>query len=201
MGKSWESKGYVGEGNTAGLLDSLSGRPAIVAGSGKGVFEEVQRTTRIMREPVIFAVNDVGVLLPHIDHFVSHHTPRLVHWVNIRRDPTGGSYGNTDFNVHDSGLYGAADWCQWTGLTPKMSLSGLFAAQIAYLMGCVPIVLAGCPTDDTPRFWETEYKTCNVGYEKTQKTFQQELYFKPEFKRVLRSMSGWSKEFLGGINA
>jgi len=199
MPKCWECKGYIGEGNVAGLLGSLSGRPAIVAGSGKGVFEEVQRATRLLHEPVVFAVNDVGVLLPHIDHFVSHHTPRLALWVSIRRDPTGGSYGNTNFNVHDSGTYGPTDWYQWKGLTPVMSLSGLFAAQIAYLMGCSFIVFAGCQCDDTPRFWETEYKTSNVGYMKTQKTFQQELYFKPEFKRALRSMSGWTKEFLGGI--
>jgi hypothetical protein len=160
----WEAKGYVGGGNVAGLLDSQKGRPALIAGGAKGVFEEV-RLARGNLGPLAltYGVNDVGVFLPHVDHFVSHHTPRLARWVEIRRDPTGGSYGNTSFEVHDSGLYGDTYWHQWKELTPVMSLSGLFAMQIAYLMGCEPIVLCGIPCDDTPRFWETGEKTSNVG--------------------------------------
>jgi len=196
----WESRGYAGRGNVGGLIDSLTGRAALVAGSARGVFEEVETARSKLGRPVIYAANDVGVLLPHVDHMVSHHTSRLVHWVEIRRDPAGGSYGNRNFEVHDSGLYGEMKWWHWRDLTPMMSLSGLFAAQIAYLMGCDPIVLCGCPTDDTPRFWETLKATSNVGYRKTQQTVIAEMGYKPEFKKALRSMSGWTKEFFGGID-
>ena len=98
------------------------------------MFEEYDE----VRQPgfLIFAVNDVGCYLAHVDHWVSLHTPRLDHWVEVRRDPTSRPMGNLDFHVHDAGLYGARTWYQWTGLTPLMALSGMFAAQVAYLMGC-----------------------------------------------------------------
>src|SRR6266576_32569 len=199
MGNCWEAKGYSGAGNVAGLIDSLRERPAIIVGSARGGFSEVEAAQRSLHEPVVYAVNDVSVFLPHVDHMVSHHIPRLVHWAAIRRDPTGGSYGNVDFCVHDSGFYGKTEWYQWSGLTPVMALSGLFAAQIAYLMGCDPVVLAGCPTDDTPRFWETCEKSSNVGYKHVQTQIRAETNYKPEFKNAVRSMSGWSKEFFGGL--
>ncbi len=182
----------------AGLLNSLVDRPAIIAGSGYGVFTEVEAAKYRLIEPVVFAANDVAVLLPHVDHMVSLHTPKLDLWAELRRDPTSKGYGNRDFQVHDGGLYGDRLWHQWKGLTPMMALSGLFAAQIAYLMGCSPVVLCGCPTDATPRFWEHAPLPPSY-YVGTQKQIKEEIGYKPEFKAVLRSMSGWTKEFLGGL--
>ena len=197
-GALWEAKGYSGRGNVAGLIDSLRHRPAVVAGSGREVFDEVAEASRLCGgSAVVFAVNDVGVLLPRVDHFVSLHTPKLDLWVALRRDETSGGYGNRDFRVHDAGLYGAREWHQWTGLVPTMALSGMFAAQIAYLMGCDPIILCGCPNDGTPRFWETGSATRNPGYVQVQQQIKAEMAFKPEFKKAVRSMSGWSREFFG----
>jgi hypothetical protein len=202
-GDSWFWKGYSGGGNVQHLIDSCRGRFAIVVGSG-GKFEDiladVQRATLIglrgfAPNPLIFAVNDIGMYLPHVDHWVSLHTPKLDYWVEIRRDATSKAIGNLDFQVHDGGLYGPRDWHQWTGLTPIMALSGLFAAQVAYLMGCEPIVLAGCPMDKTPRFFELS--TDNPGYESTQEQVKAESAYKPDFKAAVRSMSGWSRGWFG----
>jgi hypothetical protein len=195
---TWFDKGYAGQGNVADLLDSLRGRPAIVAGSGHGVFAQVDEAKRALHEPLVFAANDVAVLLPHVDHMVSLHTPKLDLWVELRRDPTSKGYGNRDFQVHDGGLYGERLWHQWTGLTPTMALSGYFAMQIAYLMGCAPIVLCGCPGDMTPCFWQTE--PTNADYARISQTqIIAEMGFKPEFKKVVRSMSGWSREYFGQL--
>jgi len=196
-GASWESKGYSGAGNVEGLIDSLHGRPAIVAGSGKGVFDEVDFAVNRFRDrmPLVFAVNDVGVLLPRVDHLVSLHTPKLDLWAELRRDPTSSGYGNRDFHVHDAGLYGDREWYQWKNLVPTMALSGMFAAQVAYLMGCEPIILCGCPNDNTPRFWERECG--NFDYSRVQQQVKEEMGFKPDFKRVVRAMGGWSRDFFG----
>lgn len=197
LAATWESKGYAGAGNVAGLIDSLRGRPAVVVGGARGCFEEAERAISALHEPVVFAVNDAAVLLPHLDHIVSLHTPKLYHWVELRADVTSGGYGNRDFKVHDGGLYGQEGHYQWTGLTPMMALSGYFAMQIAYLMGCDPIVLAGCPGDSTPRYWETASTKTYAQVSNTQ--IVEEMGYKPEFKKVVRSMSGWSKEFFGGL--
>lgn len=191
----WTHKGYSGQGS-GGLLDSLEGRPAIVAGNAKGVFDEVATAQSILGGSVVFGTNDAAVYLSRLDHFVSLHAPRLEHWVALRRDENGTGYGNKDFEVHDCGTYGPRPWHQWTGLTPLMALSGLFAAQIAFLMGCRPIVLAGCPTDDTPRFWEHESRPA---YRNVQKMFLDEIARNREFADALLSMSGWSRKVLGDI--
>jgi hypothetical protein len=185
----------VGEG-CGDLIGELRGQPAIIAGNAKGVFEEVSAAQSGMGGHVVFACNDVGVYLPHVDHMVSLHTPKLDHWVELRRDATSKGYGNKSFRVHDGGLYGEREWHQWTHLTPMMALSGLFAAQIAWLMGCSSIVLCGCPTDSTPCFWQPD-NTINGGYPKVQSQFKAEVDRNPEFKKALSSMSGWTKEFLG----
>lgn len=195
-GATWEAKGYAGGGNVRDLIDSERGRPAIVAGSGKGVFDEVRQASSILgRDALVFAVNDVGVLLPRVDHFVSLHTPKLELWAALRRDEGSAGYGNRDFRLHDAGLYGRREFYQWASLVPTMALSGMFAAQIAYLMGCFPIVLCGCPNDGTPRFWEHESR--GADYIRVQQQVRDEMQYKPDFKRVVRSMSGWSKEFFG----
>ena len=191
---TWESGGYTGEGSEA-LLGELRSQPAIVAGNAKGVFEEVGAAESAMGRPVIFAANDIGVYLPRVDHMVSLHTPKLDHWVGLRRDATSKGYGNKDFRVHDGGLYGEREWHQWSGLTPMMALSGLFAAQIAWLMGASPIVLCGCPTDATACFWQPD-GTVNGGYSKVQSQFKAEVDRNPEFKKTLHSMSGWTREYL-----
>jgi hypothetical protein len=181
------------------LLDSSPGKPAIVAGNGRGVFDEVNAArTALGPLAVIYAANDVGVYLPHVDHFCSLHATKLDLWVALRRDAYCRPAGNAEFREHDTGLMGAREErYQWKGLTPTLPLSGLFAAQIAYLMGCSPVVLCGCPCDDTPCFFQAE--CTNRGYKESQATLKAEMDFKPEFKKAMRSMSGWSKEFLGGI--
>lgn len=195
---TWFSKGYAGGGNVAGLIDSLQGCPAVVVGSGKGVFDEVAEARSRLGECVVFAVNDVAVLLPHVDHMVSLHTPKLVLWAELRRDATSQGYGNKDFQIHDGGMFGKHLWHQWTGLTPMMAQSGLFAAQIAYLMGCAPIVLAGVPCDETPRFWESEPKAESY-YAGTRRQLMAEMSYKPDFKKVVRSMSGWTRGYFGEV--
>lgn len=192
----WEYGGYTGEGCEA-LLGELRGQPAIVAGNAKGVFEEVSAAESRVGRSVIYAANDVGVYLSRVDHLVSLHSPKLDCWVGLRRDATSKGYGNKDFRVHDGGLYGEREWHQWSGLNVTMALSGLFACQVAWLMGCAPIVLCGCPTDSTPCFWQPA-NTVNGGYAKVQSQFKAELERNPPFKAAVKSMSGWTRGYLGG---
>ncbi len=193
-GADWLYRGYCGQGNVVELLDSLSGRTAVICGGAQGVFQEVAPYEKA--DVVIFAANDVGMYLPRLDHWVSLHTPRLDHWVAVRRDQSGAPMGNMDFRVHDAGLHGVRDWYQWKNLRPVMALSGMFAAQVAWLMGCAKIILCGCPNDATPRFFETQARSRDA-YVNVQRQIKDEMAFKPDFKAAIRSCSGWSREFFG----
>jgi hypothetical protein len=193
-GATWFHKGYAGSGNVEPLLDSLSGRVAIVAGNARGVFEEVIQVKA--ENPVVFAANDVGMYLKQVDHMVTLHASKLPHWKAIRQDAFCHYPGNHDFKTHTHGSENA-DY-DWFGLTPVMALSGMFAAQIAYLMGCYPVILCGCPNDDTPRFFESKALNGHA-YVSVQEQIKQESAYKPEFKAAIRSVSGWTREFFGGI--
>ena len=190
FGNTWEHRGYVGSGNVHALLGSCLGRRALVCGGAQGVFEDVEKI--IQKDDLVFASNDVGMYLPRLDHWATLHYMKMPHWRAIRDDAFSRQIGNTDYKTHSHGSEKAH--YDWFGLTPILPLSGLFAAQIAFLMGCNPIILVGCPNDQTPRFFETK---AIEGYATVQKTIRSEMAFKPEFKKVIRSVSGWTKEFFG----
>ena len=198
---AWKYLGYEGAGNVSSLLGSLRGRRAAVCGSGWGVFDEYQRFVK--PDDVVFAVNDVAMYLPRVDHFVSRHGERLALWSELRRDPFGVSNGNTDFKTHFGTINKESDPrfnFTWLNIEPvSLPLSGLFAMQVAYLMGVDSMILIGIPSDNTPRFWETQTKNWAYGDLKNIKSLKMEMLRLPEFFRKVKSASGFTREFFGAI--
>lgn len=206
-GSSWQHGGYSGQGNVAGLLGSAKGRAALVAGNADGVFDEVEKAldhfaARGAERPLVFAANDVGMYLRPLDHWASLHYDNLPAWKSVRWLHHKGA---EDIALHSDQPAPHIDHC-WHLLTPCMALSGMFAAQIAYLMGCDPIVLCGCPGTQVRRFFEPQART-DFGYgggpgaadKNIRMQIRAELNRVPEFKERLRSMSGWSRDYLGSL--
>lgn len=200
FGATWEYGGYAGGGNVAALIGSLRGRPAIVAGGARGVFEEVAAAEeKLGPESVVFAANDVGMYLPRLDHWISLHTKHLAAWKAVRwLHPVG----HETTRYHGIEPYPFTDYT-WERLTPLFALSGSFAMQIAWIMGASPIVLCGCPGDSTPRFFE---RTAHFPYggphardDGVREQLVSEMRRVPAFKAAVRSMSGWTGEFFGGL--
>lgn len=190
---SWDYAGYRGGGNVADLLRSQTGRPAIVVGSGEGVFREIEacEDSRFYGNALVFAANDVGVFLSRVDHLVSLHANNLPHWAALRAD----KHARDSFKTHS---FTEADFI-WQELEPMFSLSGYFAMQVAYLMGCEPIILCGCPGDGTKRFFDSKPREDFDYQVKNARTMiESEMARLPEFKSKVRSMSGWTREFFGG---
>ena len=205
----WVCRGYRGAGQVESLFDSLTGRTALVVGSG-GTIEELLETThqQIKREvgsqvatpmysPVVFAVNDIGMYLPFVDHFVSLHSAKLVHWAGVRNDGTSKPI-HPKFKTHTSRSEPFSLDYHWDGLTPLMPLSGYFAMQIAWIMGADRITLIGCPGDSTKRFFDARPKPGERYSEMgIREQIQKEMARLPDFKRAVRSCSGWTREFFG----
>lgn len=204
-GATWEHAGYCGKGNVSDLLGSLRGRAAIVCGNAKGVFEEVEEVqgSRLkVEDPVYFAANDVGMYLPHVDHWMSLHVDNLGAWKPVRwLHPIPGE----NAKYHSIAQRPFIDYA-WEGLTPLFCLSGYFAMQIAYLMGSERIILCGCPGSQVPRFFEAKVQA-NFGYgggstgndKNIQEQVVKEMKRLPDFKERVRSLSGWTREFFGGV--
>jgi hypothetical protein len=199
MASAWQSRGYYGSGserfNCMSLLDSLTGKTAIVVGSG-GTTEEIfeHYYTALDKNPgaLVFAVNDIGVYLPTVHHLVSLHQDNLQAWAQLRKQ----KHDRKGFHTHS--LYDA-DY-NWEGIVPVMPISGYFAMQCAYVMGAAKIVLVGCPGDNTRRFFDRKARD-DFHYQEqgVLAQLQAEMKRLPEFKAAVRSMSGFTKEFFGGL--
>ena len=201
-GSDWEARGYAGKGNVSALLGSLTGRSAIVCGGGAGVFEEMRQARVLLdvSDPVVFAVNEVGMFLPTVDHWLSLHADNLGAWKTVRW---------LHQHAHEQTRYHSVDArpfidVVWEGLTPLFALSGYFAMQVAWIMGADRIVLCGCPGTQSPRFFEADAKA-DFGYgqgpagsdRSIQEQVEKEMRRVPEFRCAVRSMSGWTAEFFG----
>lgn len=201
---AWQAGGYYGLGNVAPLIGSLAGKAVVIAGNANGVFAEVEDAKRAYEWPVIFAVNDVGMYLDRVDHWVSLHGDNLESWKHVRWLHHRG--GIEDVQFHSDSSYSSVQW-EWREITPQFALSGYFAMQIAHVMGASRIILCGCPGLPVPRFFEARARY-DFGYGggaesadvNILKQVTSEMDRVPEFKVKVRSTSGWTKEYFGGIN-
>lgn len=198
-GSTWQARGYCGGGNVESLIGTEQNRPAVVCGNAQGVFEDYDRImSKFPTYPVVFAVNDVGMYLPRVDHWVSLHGHKFDGWSTVRRQ-TGRDTPKTHSIDEKFGL----DY-HWAFLNPLFALSGYFAMQIAWIMACSPIVLIGCPGNPQRRFFDAQIRT-DFGYgggEQSQDRVVREQLISemnrvPVFKRAVRSQRGWTREFFG----
>ena len=193
----WVCRGYRGSGQVEGLFDSLLGRTALVVGSG-GTIEQIFDDVARFPDAIVFAVNDIGMFLPRVDHFVSLHSEKLLHWAAIRNDGTSKPI-YPKFVTHTVRSHPAAINYHWEGITPLMPLSGYFAMQLAWVMGADLIILIGCPGDGTRRLFAASPKPGERYSELgIRKQIEDEMRRIPEFKRAVRSTSGWTKTMFGG---
>ena len=194
----WERRGYIGNGPVEGLFDSLAGRVAVVVGGG-GRIEEILADAAEMTlayQAVVFAANDIGMYLTHVDHFVSLHGAKLAHWAGIRADKTSKPV-YSDFKTHTARATEGIDY-HWTGLTPLMVLSGYFAMQLAWIMGAEKIILIGCPGDETKRFFDVQARPGARYHELgVRGQVMKEMARLPDFKSAVSSLSGWTREYFG----
>jgi len=202
----WTHGGYSGSGNVESLIGSLYGRAAVVVGSGgsiEDILDQVEEV-RFKLKPVIFAVNDIGLYLPCVDHWCSLHNEKLKHWYGVKTCEEREHWER--IKTHTAiGATGGLHY-YWHGLCPLFALSGYFAMQVAWIMGCSPIVLVGCPGDDTRRFFAKEpRKGFHYGHGGSaadngmKRQLLDEMARIPEFKKSVRSTDGWTREFFGGL--
>jgi hypothetical protein len=195
-GASWQARGYSGHGDMTPWVQTLAGRTAVVCGNGAGVLSEVAHVRAVVDQPVWFAVNDIGMYLHRVDHWVSLHADHLPAWRSVRwlkaLEP--------ERTVFHSGT--PRPWLDafWDRLTPQLCLSGYFAMQIAWVMGADRIILCGCPGDNTARFFDAvPRQDFSYGDEGVCRQMQKEMDRLPDFKAAVRSMSGWTQTYFGGL--
>lgn len=203
-GSAWQHRGFSGSASVQGAVNSLGGRTALICGNAETVFTDVRLALEQIENPVIFAVNDAGMYLPKVDHWVSLHSDSLPVWRNVRW--LQARHGEK-IVLHGDGPRGFLDYA-WEGLVPLFCLSGYFAASIAWIMGCDRIVLCGCPGDSTRRFFDAGPRPDGFGYGHGTRSsdtgvveqVERVMARNPEFKQAIRSMSGWTADYFGALH-
>lgn len=117
--------------------------PAIVLGSGRSAWDDLRAIGQ--PEVPVFAVNDMAVFAPRVDHAVSHHARKLPLW----RDLRGSSH---PIQLHSSSRRDNSTGRPWPGFHGGGS-SALLAVRIALALGHAPIYVAGVPLDGRGHLW------------------------------------------------
>lgn len=177
---------------------------ARVLGGAECVYEDIAKLDALTGgwDGLTICVNDIGVHVEHLDHWVTLHPDKMVEsgtdpdhpegWPWVRqRDEKGLPDGYVTWS-HKPGRGAMKVVKSWGG-----GSSGLLAVATAYEIGCRRVVLCGVPMDKRGWFEGSlthEGDTSFTSVDSHRRTWRRS---KDKLVKRVRSMSGWTKELLG----
>ncbi|MDO8616901.1 MAG: hypothetical protein Q7T33_14395 [Dehalococcoidia bacterium] len=171
---------------------------AIVIGRAAGVWEEVAALQAMAKFDATVVVNRAAVDYPgKVDHWVSYHAGLLAHWAELRRArglPDAANYWATTYRGRRVG--GEPAFPPLRRMRCDGGSSGLVGVLVALDgdgAGADRVALAGIPMDPARGHYDAAGE------------WKEALVYRGAWVRVagrmagrVRSMSGWTMEFLGG---
>ena len=144
----------------------------------------------------IMAVNDIVMHLPmRVRHMFSNDHRLIPHWLGARRPQYVREYGAVE-HTHSCGVGGKYTW-PW----PGHGTSSLGACYSAVAMGYSPIILCGCPLDNSPNYFSPSWEIRNFEREVADTVNGQISYWSNAARKCFRgrvkSMSGRTRDLLG----
>lgn len=166
---------------------------ALVIGGADCVHADIAAALAIFTPDAIIAVNNIGMSYPRVDYWVSFHSEHFERWLKRRRE----------LGLQDpKQLWSYRTWSQYPCSMPIQILrrrhwggsSGLMATQVAIQeLGFDRVVIAGCPLTNTPHFDREPGRV----WKEAHRYHDQWRENAVDLKQYARSMSGWTREFLG----
>ena len=159
---------------------------ALVLGSAHSVWRDLARVEAVTgpwQGPVI-ATNDLGIVLPRLDHWATLHPEKMPDWIAARR-----ANGLPDTYRTWSHTAGSVDHVVkgWSN-----GSSGLLAVGVALALGADEVILCGLRMDKQRNHFRTE------------KGWGQALRYRAGWQSKqglmrgrVHSMSGWTRDLLG----
>lgn len=191
------------------VAGSRQGR-VIVCGSARCLWDDLSRLPS--NAPAEFcAVKQTGMYLPFkIQHWVGCHGERFQFMVPLRKMENGENHYYLKGYLEDgtrgvhSVKYGIQvhaekNWPMVDHVWTAKALTGtsaLFATKIMLALGYEEVILAGVPLDDSGRFYDAPW---NKGCDLNPMSLREWEEFVPVFDGRVKSMSGRTRELLGGI--
>jgi hypothetical protein len=192
--KKWEYRGIEGWGEMPRHVASEIGTAVVLAGAAC-VWEDIRK---LPAHSGVIAVNDVGAYYRHkVNHWVSYHDRCLMPLREVRRsrqrnDPMLHAHFLEDANGTDV----QKDVFYWN-LTYQYSTSGILAVLIGLALGYDRLILAGMPADNTPDFWQDPSVWNSQGTKVRHKLWGIVIDRLPDVQKRVRSMSGYTRKWLG----
>lgn len=185
------------------IAGTYSGR-VLICGSGRCLWDDLQRALDLGAADIM-AVKQAGIYMPiPIQHWVGAHGERFQWMVPLRRDgyhfrgrPSATGDREIRVNkprthVHSERYWPMVDHA-WPG--PLAGTSALFGARVGVALGYEEAILCGVPLDGTGRFYEAPW---DKGVDLNVVDMKEWEQFVPVFNGRVRSMSGRTRDLLGG---
>jgi hypothetical protein len=165
---------------------------ALCLGGASCVWDDIDAALKIFTPDYVVACNDIGAEWPHrLDAWVTLHPEKMADWRDKRR--ANGYETAKTYLVHGDNIP------DWMTLYPFMfpeqrasGSSGLFTAKAALAYcGADMAVLCGIPMDSQRHFFDDKSWTDFNTYKDAFRLLD------PANKNRIKSMSGWTAEYLG----
>jgi hypothetical protein len=197
----WHYRGIRGKGAEPDLLGAYEGKSLIVIGTAPCVYHDLALITGTHDR---MATSTIGLQLDNLTHWAELHTEIIPHFAHIRKVS---SYFSDRPFIHAHHFQRERDaskeMCDryidvYWHCYPLTCGSGLFGVEIGIAMGYEQIICAGMPLDDTGSVAgkHTKYRFTS-DYVREQHEAWESFAEIPEFKKRVRSVSGFTKELFG----
>jgi len=185
-GKAWE---FARTAMPKSVTENApEGRTALVIGGAHCVHEDIKAAEALGKFDLVVAVNDIGTVYGgKIDAWCSMHPQKLQRWAKMRED-AGFEPSRTLWTAEH--LDAAPNFSRV--INPGGGSAAL-ATEVALSLGAQKVVLAGCPLESSPHFFDdVPWSPREVEHYR-----RPWLRHKRDWGSVVRSMSGWTREVYG----
>ncbi len=180
------------------MVGKFSGKRLIICAGAACVWDDLA-LLGIRKEESnthFMAINDVVMHLPmKVRHFYSNDHRMMPFWLGARRPQYARKHGPVDY-THSARSGGQHTW-PW----PGHGTSTLGGVYTALAMGYAPVILCGCPLDDSPNYFSPSWEKRNFSREVADRVDGKLAYWSNAhrccFKGRVFSMSGRTRELLG----
>lgn len=182
--------------NARELVGKYKGKELLIVGSGRCVWDDLEQID--YKRFDIMCINDIVMHFPDVvEHMYSNDHHMLGNWVNARR-PMVKRNDPRPIKIHSCQVGGTYTW-PW----PGHGSSGLNACYTGVALGYDKIVLAGLPLDNSGHYFDPSWRETNFNNEVPNTDRGHPRYWENAnryiFKGRVKSLSGRTKELLGGL--
>ena len=156
----------------------------LILGGAHCVFEDIEASQELFVPDEIIAINDIGIYVENIDHWATMHPEKMPVWEEQRKahNFVKPKMWTTPEKV--------SEYMEGYTLINSKGGGGILGVNLAKFLGASKIILAGIPMTTNAHF--------NNEHNWMEATLYKQFWRdEKSYPKLVRSMSGWTKELYG----